>query len=130
MLMRGPNPDRMSGGVFGLSSTLELMRRIEKNKPEWLPVLYEMSEQSFGVMAYNGHQLRQIYKRQHEGPRKDIFKVGLSNLVDIIKNYRGSPKNLSFDLYSMKLVDYKDYRIAEETRPEKFKISRLKSRQF
>ena len=113
----------LEGGLFGLSSSLQVMRKIERYHSKWTPLLFDMYNQAFGRFPGSFKQLLNLYKLRPEGPSKDIFKVGLSNLVDIINERSINPRNLSFDLYTMKLIDTDEYLMNEEARPKKFKIS-------
>jgi len=117
----------LEGGLFGLSSALQVMRKIERYHSKWTPLLFDMYNQAFGRFPTSFKQLLNLYKLRPEGPSKDIFKVGLSNLVDIINERSINPRNLSFDFYTMKLIDTDEYLMNEEARPKKFKISNLKN---
>jgi hypothetical protein len=123
----GLTNDGLEGGLFGLSSSLQVMRKIERYHSKWTPLLFDMYNQAFGRFPGSFKQLLNLYKLRPEGPSKDIFKVGLSNLVDIINERSINPRNLSFDLYTMKLIDTDEYLMNEEARPKKFKISNLKN---
>ena len=125
--IRGDLTNGLEGGLFGLSSSLQVMRKIERYHSKWTSLLFDMYNQAFGRFPTSFKQLLNLYKLRPEGPSKDIFKVGLSNLVDIINERSINPRNLSFDLYTMKLIDTDEYLMNEEERPKKFKISNLKN---
>ena len=100
---------RLDGGRFGVSSTITKINEIYMHHKEWTEIVWEMYQQvtnyffgkeelSFGTML----SMEKLYTMLRE-PKKSIFKEGLNKVYTIIKTTNRNPKDLSFDLRTMRL---------------------------